>query len=303
MPTLDIPGHRVEYEEAGSGPRTWVLVHGNFASPRWWRPLMRWTPPGVRLLAPVLRGFGGGRGEQVDVELLAADLRAFVERLELAPFHLVGHSLGGAVAMEFALRCPERLRSLVLVAPAPGDAMESMRARSGVLRWIDPGHAGTRLALGSMMTAGRVFGTHRLALERALGQMMPFADPAEVDFAGLLDDAVALDTKTVLAVYEALSRWDVRAHLPRLGLPVEVLGGRRDGLVDAKDLEALARQLPRARLSLWDEVGHSPMLEKPRAFARWLDDVTLAREPWWRRLQVRLARLFSRPRPQLVSSS
>jgi pimeloyl-ACP methyl ester carboxylesterase len=100
--------------------------------------------------------------------------------------------------------------------------------------------------------------------------MMPSADPAAIEFEALLADATAVEDRTLLDIYEALRRWDVRARLPNLALPVRILAGRRDALVSLASLEALAGALPRAQLDVWDDVGHSPQLENPDAFAGWL---------------------------------
>src|SRR6266478_1584848 len=80
-----------------------------------------------------LRGCGetapppSGAAEEYSIPRLASDLAAFADRLDLPAFHLVGHSLGGAVALEFALRRAERVRSLALVAPAPPGGVATVR--------------------------------------------------------------------------------------------------------------------------------------------------------------------------------
>ncbi len=99
---------------------------------------------------------------------------------------------------------------------------------------------------------------------------MPSADPAAIDFDALLADATAVDDRTLLDTYEALRRWDVRARLPQLAVPVRILAGRRDAIVSLGSLEALAHALPRAQLEIWVDVGHSPQLERPAEFAGWL---------------------------------
>src|SRR5438045_5429824 len=127
MPFLQLETINAHYEEAGTGRNVLVLVHGNFASSRWWKPVLDRVPARWRAYAMDLRGCGQtapsskGGSAQYSIPQLATDLGNFVERLHLPAFHLVGHSLGGAVALEFALRRSQRVRSLALVAPpAPG---------------------------------------------------------------------------------------------------------------------------------------------------------------------------------------
>src|SRR5206468_12419473 len=140
-------------------------------------------PRGFTLYAPTLRGFGETRaeGRARSVHELAEDVRELARALGLGRFHLVGHSLGGAVALQYALSWPETLRGLGLVAPAPGDGLEAMRSRSDlvgrVLAWTDPELPGSRVALAMGMRWSRLLGTYRSSIGQALARMMPSADP------------------------------------------------------------------------------------------------------------------------------
>jgi pimeloyl-ACP methyl ester carboxylesterase len=263
-------------QTAGQGSTPVVLLHGNFASWRWWKPLLDAPPKGLTLHAATLPGFGGTqRGPRPhSVPNLASELREWVRRQGLEPFHLVGHSLGGAVALQYALEWPESLYGLSLVAPAPADGLEQLRARSDavgqVLRWTDPVWLSSRVALTQSVRFNRAMGTWDSSLARMLTKMMPAADPSAVDFDALVADAAAVDETVLVDVYESLRRWDVRDLLPRLRVPVRVLAGRQDGLLSVASVEAFSRLLPGASLEIWEEVGHSPQLERPQAFAAWL---------------------------------
>lgn len=309
MPHLQTPGLDVHYETAGRGRTVAVLVHGNFASWRWWKPVLERTPAGMTVHAPTLRGFGDtrGPGPARSVDELAQDLRAFVRGLGLGRFHLVGHSLGGAVALQYALTWPESLASVGLIAPAPGDGLASMRARPDLLgmmmRWTDPMWWSSRPMLSTALQMGRITGAYQGQIARALAKMMPTADRDAVDFPALLEDALALDQTVVLDIYEALRRWDVRPLLPRVAAPVRILAGERDELVSLDALRALAAGLPSAELEVWD-VGHSPQLEAPAAFAAWLGRLVPSRlarmRIAWRRLAAALRGLVRvRRRPAL----
>jgi pimeloyl-ACP methyl ester carboxylesterase len=295
MPFVETAAMRVHYETAGSGRHVAVLLHGNFATARWWQPTLERAPRGFTLVAPTLRGYGESRGatRARSVHEHAEDIRELARVLGLRRFHLVGHSLGGAVALQYALSWPETLSGLGLVSPAPGDALEAMRSRGDLIAWTDPELPGMRVALALGMQWSRLLGTYRPAIARALARMMPAADPRAIDFDALLADATAVDDRTLLDVYEALRRWDVRARLPQLTVPVRILAGRRDAIIPLPSLEWLARALPRARLDVWDDVGHSPQLERPAEFTGWL---ALARPTWRGRLRSAWARLIARLR-------
>jgi 3-oxoadipate enol-lactonase len=101
MAVLELKGRRIHYEMAGCGRTPLVLLHGNFASWRWWQPVFERLPAPFVAYAPVMRGCNGSPSNLFDgfeISLLAEDLELFVDALGLRRFHLVAHSLGGAVA-------------------------------------------------------------------------------------------------------------------------------------------------------------------------------------------------------------
>lgn len=277
MPFLDTARLRIHYEEAGSGPEVFVLVHGNFASWRWWKPVFERLPVGWRAVAPDLRGCGenpdGAPAQDRsahDIPQLADDLGGFVDGLQLGAFHLVGHSLGGAVALQYALRHQPRVLSLLLVAPAPPTGLAAMREGTStsarLLRSLKPDDHTSMAALRSSYRLQRALGTNRWMLRRALAEMMPAAslDPAVA--ASLLADAARMSPEALVGFLQALHRWNVEAELPGFQVPTVILWGARDVLVPRAALQKMARLLPRGELRVWPDVGHSPQLERPDRF-------------------------------------
>jgi pimeloyl-ACP methyl ester carboxylesterase len=278
MPSLDTPRLRIHYEEAGSGPDVFVLVHGNFASWRWWKPVLERLPPGSRAVAPDLRGCGDSADASADesgsaygIPSLADDLAGFVDGLGLGAFHLAGHSLGGAVALQYALHHERRVRSLLLAAPPPPAGLAAMREGSSssarLLRTVDPDHSPSMATLRSSYGMHRSLGTNRWMLRRALREMMPFASLEPAVAESLLADAARMSPDAVVGFLQALHRWNVEAELPRLHVPTVVLWGAADVLVPRAGLEKMARLLPGGELLVWPDAGHSPPLERPDRFA------------------------------------
>ena len=299
MPFLDTSRLRIHYEEAGSGPEVFVLVHGNFASWRWWKPVLERLPTGWRAIAPDLRGCGetpgGEPGEtrsSYGMPELAEDLAGFVDGLQLDTFHLVGHSLGGAVALEYALRHEPRVRSLTLAAPPPPTGLAAMREGTSTtarfLRRIDPEDRPSMAALQSTYRMHRSLGTNRWMLRRALSEMMPAAslDPAMSE--SLLADAARMSPDAVVGFLRALHRWNVEAELPGLRIPTTIVWGAKDVLVPRAGLEKMARLLPSGDLVVWPDAGHSPQLERPDAFVALL--APSARRVLGERLRLLLGR-------------
>jgi pimeloyl-ACP methyl ester carboxylesterase len=295
MPFLDTPTLRIHYQEVGSGREVFVLVHGNFASWRWWKPVLDRLPAGWRAIAPDLRGCGESSGAPEDasrsawdIPSLAEDLAAVADGLHLGAFHLVGHSLGGAVALQYALHHQPRVRSLTLAAPPPPGGLAEMREGSSssarLLRRVDPDHRPSMAVLRSSYGMHRAMGTNRWMLRRALAEMMPAAALDASLAAALLADAARMSSEAVVGFLQALHRWNVEAELPGLRVPTVVLWGARDVLVPRAGMEKLAGLLTRGELVVWPEVGHSPQIERPDQFVALL--AASARRPLDKRLRV-----------------
>ncbi len=277
MHLLETPRLRVSWFEAGSGPRTVVLLHGNFASAKWWQRTVQLAPAGVRFVVPSMRGCGQSRASRPisRIKDLADDVTSFLDALSISDATVVGHSLGGAVALELAVLRPDLVSRLELIAPAPGDRLESIRERGSnlgrAMRLFNPDLPGSRLALVGFLHLGHAFGAVEAELRRGLANMMPTAHMSKAEFDSLVDDAKSMDPALVARVYNALHRWDARETAQHVKVPTRVLAGGRDSLVPRHALELLAAQL-KVTLEVWPEVGHSPMIEQPEAFVAWLLD-------------------------------
>ena len=120
MPCIRCGDLNVFYLENGAGTPV-VFIHGNWATSSWWEPVLARLPDGLRGIAYDIRGRGRTVGPDSDygIASLSVNLRAFIEALNLDQVDVVGHSLGGAIAMQFALENweLELVRTLTVVAP------------------------------------------------------------------------------------------------------------------------------------------------------------------------------------------
>ncbi len=121
MPSVDVGGVSLYYEEKGSGHPV-LFVHGIPTDYRAWSAQVEPFSKGHRMIA-ISRRYASPNARQGDVMDStignnATDLKGFIEKLGIAPVHLVGHSYGGFVAAYFAADNPDLIRSLVLVEPA-----------------------------------------------------------------------------------------------------------------------------------------------------------------------------------------
>jgi len=136
VPSVDIDGVAVHYQQVGSGPEL-VMVHGLLSSLAFWYlhalPLLARD---FRVTVYDLRGHGLTAMPRIGYTSrhLAGDLDVLLDRLEIDSIHLVGHSYGGAVALHFALLHPDRVRSLV-AADAQVPALPPRPPQRGTARW------------------------------------------------------------------------------------------------------------------------------------------------------------------------
>jgi pimeloyl-ACP methyl ester carboxylesterase len=127
---------------AGGGAPV-VFLHGNVSAARFWEETLIALPPSFTAVAPDLRGFGRTEGKPIDATRglrdFSDDLHALLDETGLPPakVHLVGWSAGAGVAMQYAINHPERVASLVLVAPMSPYGFGGTKDRDGTPFWPD----------------------------------------------------------------------------------------------------------------------------------------------------------------------
>jgi len=109
------------YEEMGRPENPPLLIlHGFFAASRNWRQMAKKLAGNYHVFVPDLRNHGASpHADRMDYQLMAADILAFIDRHGLQQVSLLGHSMGGKIAMWFSLNCPGRVKELVIVDIAP----------------------------------------------------------------------------------------------------------------------------------------------------------------------------------------
>ena len=257
---LESRGGRLRYLAAGEGEPL-LLVHGLGGAAANWVVLAPLLLPGRRLLVPDLPGHGGSSPLPA-----ASSLQAYADRLALllehegaTPAAVVGHSLGGAIALRLAIRRPETVGAVVL-AGAAGISSTTRAARYA-------------LTITGILKPGRKIAPHRGRVVRSAflrrlvfgrwGASDPPALPADVVEAFLAGPARHTDT---VSAAKALVRDDLRLDLDRVLCPTLVLWGARDNQLPVGDAFEYARRL-RAPLRLIADCGHLLIGERPEACA------------------------------------
>ncbi|HEX5691371.1 MAG TPA: alpha/beta hydrolase [Roseiflexaceae bacterium] len=252
----------LSYLEAGAGEPTSVLLHGFGASKEiWWATLAELAALG-RVLAPDLPGHGGSPLLQsARMPQIARRILDFCDARSLTRIVLVGHSMGGNIAVELVLARPALVERLVLVDPAAHST--EMPIYSGSAR-VKATQRWAALRAG-MALAQKVGVVGRYVPHRHRGG---FVLPA-------LRRASFLEHHDVDALHRQLDSLfanPIGARLGELRLPTLVISGEFDPLVPPAHSRRVADSIPGARFALVRRAGHNPMDERPREFERMLLD-------------------------------
>jgi pimeloyl-ACP methyl ester carboxylesterase len=301
-------GHRVSYRAAGEGDSVVLLIHGIVGSAKQWDPVARLLAERYTVVAPDLLGHGESAKPRGDYSLgaYAASVRDLLVALGHRRATVVGHSLGGGVAMQFSYEYPPFAERLILVSSGGLGREVHMLLRAATL-------PGSEFVL-PLIAHERLHGAANL-IGQALARLGLRASP---DFAemirgyGSLADAGArmAFVHTLRAVLDItgqrVSATD-RLYLAEL-LPAMVIWGDHDPLIPVAHAQIAHKGLPGSRLELFEGAGHFPQLYDPVRFAQTIADFIETTEPT--RLEFtdddfeRLRKLLlrgGRKRPQIAS--
>ena len=285
-----IHGYRRAYVKAGHGSAL-LLIHGIGDSSDTWRPVLPRLAEHHTVIAPDLLGHGRSEKPRADYSAagFANGMRDLLSVLEIDRVTIIGHSLGGGVAAQFAYQFPERCERLVLVGSG------------GVGRSVSP--------------------LLRLAAVPGIEALMPVLGVPPVRVAGrvgasllkLFDTALGRDAEEIMAVFDALPDTEARRAILRTlrsgvdwrgqvitmldrayladGVPTLIIWGRRDAIIPLDHGRQAHAAMPGSRLEIFHEAGHFPHHTDPARFARivngFVETTTPARfdrDDWRRRL-------------------
>jgi pyruvate dehydrogenase E2 component (dihydrolipoamide acetyltransferase) len=243
---VEVEGLRLRSLDLGEGASVPVLlVHGFGADLNTWMFTQPALAEGRRVIALDLPGHGGSTKEvgAGDAERLTEVVEAFLDALGIAQVHLAGHSMGGAIAASLALRRPERVASLTLIAAA---------------------------GLGPEINDAFIDGFVRASRRREAVEVLNLLvhDPAIVSRTMIEDvlrykrlDGVSAALATIAELWfrDGRQRFVFGDAVADLAMPVQIIWGREDRIIPASHAEALATRLP---VHIVEQSGHLPHMEK-----------------------------------------
>jgi pimeloyl-ACP methyl ester carboxylesterase len=218
-----------------------VLVHGNAETRQVWRPQIEYFARRYRVVAPDLRGHGDSEKPvgAYPIGTFVGDLLRLLDTLGIDRAVIAGHSMGGRVAMSFALEHPGRVRGLVLAGTSatPFD------------------RAGERIE--------RVC---TLGLERELQEFIEFESSPGTPAAmkqELLQEALKTPERVRIELWKAVSEFDVLTRLGEIRTPTLIIVGDLDRGTPVAAARQLHESIPGSQLAIIQDVAHFTMLERP----------------------------------------
>jgi pimeloyl-ACP methyl ester carboxylesterase len=247
MSIMVVDRQMVHYEVFGHG-RPVIFLHGWLGSWRYWFPTMERVAENFRTYSFDFWGFGESRRKSTyeSIQNYSDQVIRFLDELGIDRVLLVGHSMGGMVALKTAINHPRRISRVAAVgAPIVGDSL------SWLLKLTD------RPILADAFT--RVPWFRRFLFSQFLGETN---DPHVHE---ILDDSVKSSSTTLRNAVGSMWRTDLRPELPRLTVPTLIVHGGRDEIVHPNQAD-LFDNVPSAEVVVMPESRHFPLLDEADLF-------------------------------------
>jgi pimeloyl-ACP methyl ester carboxylesterase len=275
---VTIHGHRRAFVMAGQGPAL-LLLHGLGCDHTTWEPVIRSLAKKYTVIAPDLLGHGRSAKPRADYSIggYANGMRDLLTVLNIDKVTVVGHSLGGGIAMQFAYQFPERTERMILVAPGGLGPEVTPMIRAVSL-------PGFKLAMAALTVPGvrhvgmagmRALSRSGLSLTHDLDEVAQiydsFKDPR----------ARAAISHVVRAVVDARGQIVTmvdRAYLTQ-AMPMLVVWGTEDKVIPVEHADRVAVIAPGAQVEVLGNSGHFPHKDHPERFVKIVNDFIRSTQP------------------------
>jgi pimeloyl-ACP methyl ester carboxylesterase len=255
---IEIDDRILSYLEAGAGELV-VLVHAFPLCAAMWEPQLASPPPGWRLIAPDLRGFGEARPHRKtgwlasSIDDYAADVMVLLTYLEASSAVIIGLSMGGYVAFGMLRAAPHRVRALVLADTRVGADREEAKRGRQQMQTLAEREGASAVAQALLLTLlGEDTLRERPQVVARVREMAEAAPPVAI--------ATALEC--------LMTRPDSTPELAAFRGPALIIRGAQDALMPAADAERMQTLIPGAASIEIPSSGHLPNWEQPEAFNR-----------------------------------
>src|SRR3954470_4900808 len=271
---IELHGHRVIYRIAGSGPPV-VLIHGMINSSRHWEEVALRLADSHTVIAPDLIGHGDSATPRGDYSIgaHAASIRDLLAAIGVGRASIVGHSLGGGVAMQFFWQFPQRVERLALVSSgglghevSPLLRTVALPGMSGVLGVVAP-----RRLLDALDRAAPRLGSRGVYVRAVARALRPLEQPgAREAFVQTLRAVIDVRGQRV----SATDRLYLLSQMPTL-----IVWGERDNTIPLAHGRAAHEAVPHSRFATLPRAAHFPHLEDPEGLSAVLVDFLATTQP------------------------
>jgi len=245
--SIKVNGLDVHYYAAGQGEPL-VVIHGGGGDARsWWKNIAE-LAVNYTVYAPDLPGFGGSQplGDSYYIPELSEFLGKFAASLGLERFHLVGHSLGGGIALNYALKSPNRVKKLVLVS--------SLCLGREIAFWV---------RLMSLPALVRSIGAGTIAVLKGIKWLFEQLNPA-VYIMPLSPASVTVGGNITTFKQQTLV---LDTRLAEIRVPTLLVWGERDPIVPVRHAYEAAKVIPDCRVKVFEKRGHNVHRDELKQFS------------------------------------
>lgn len=247
----------VHYEAYGRGQPV-ILLHGWLGSWGYWLRTMEVLKDQYRCYALDFWGFGdsGKRRSSYQVDDFVGLVDQFMDRLGIESAPIVGHSMGGTVAISLALAKPERVRRVIVVgSPIDGDSLNLFLRLAGK-PWI-----------------ASIVWHMPIALQLGIKVFSPFVVKNWPEWYEMITRDISRTTlEAFFTSIRSLHKTDLSVKLPRVARPIMGIYGVGDNVVAPNQAKVITQKAPQSRIKMMAGSKHFPMLDEPQAFNENLAD-------------------------------
>jgi len=256
MPRTTINGVELNYEIHGEGGQPLVFVHGYTGDITDWHHQLPAFSQSFQVLVVDLRGHGQSEApadrSQYAIEHFADDVEALIDDLGIGRYHLLGHSMGGAIVQEIALRSQDRLLSLTLHDTT--DGFGSVANNGPIAMWRDY----------------RFKVAEEQGMAAVAAMKSPFPPPPHLpeERQTFTDERLAkMSVDSFIGAWQALEAWrGARDRVSAINVPSLVIYGDLDTGFLIEGSKRLAQNIPDAQLAVIPQAAHQPQWERPDLF-------------------------------------
>lgn len=239
--TIKINGNNIFFNEEGEGPVI-LYIHGNLGSHLWFSDVMKIE--GFRTIAVDMPNFGFSDSiDNCEIETYSGFMRDFLDEMHIDKIVLVGHSLGGAVALTMAVQYPEIIRSLFLL---DSSSIKGLKTPEESYRVIE------------------MYKTDYSLLKNALRAIMPGVSD-ENRILELVATAKLMKHEAYIGHARALDKFDLSSMAVKMDFPVLFVRGEMDFLI-TREMAEETIALVGGNIINVDNIGHSLLVEDPSLF-------------------------------------